>query len=90
MLADLILAMLAAGPMSAPEIAARLRLLGHNVTDLDVRAALRPLFGSRVTHDGGAWRLIDTTAASTLAALSTSGAAVSAGLRAQHGAGGAL
>ena len=78
--ADRILSLLAAGPMSAPEIAARLRASGHNVTDVDVRAALRPLFGSRVTHDGGAWRLLDTTA----------GAAVSAGLRAQHVAGGAL
>ena len=88
--ADRILSLLAAGPMSAPEIAARLRASGHNVTDLDVRAALRPLFGSRVTHDGGAWRLLDTTAGSSLAALTVSGAAVSAGLRAQHGAGGAL
>lgn len=89
-LVDLIFDLLAAGPMSAPELAARLRAAGHVVTDLDIRVALAPYVGVRVARDGGAWRLIDTTAGSSLAVLMVSGAAVSAGLRAQHVAGGAL
>lgn len=86
-LADLIFAMLAAGPMSAPELAARLRAAGHVVTDLDIRVALAPYVGVRVARDGGAWRLIDATAASTLAVLSASTCAVVNGLHAQRLAG---
>jgi hypothetical protein len=85
-LVDTILSLLFERPMSAPELAARARLAGHDVTDVDVRCELAPLFGRRVTHDGGAWRLLDT-ASSTLAALATSTCAVVAGLRAQRLAG---
>lgn len=78
-----VLAVLADGPLTVEQVARR--------TGLDLDAAehrLRRLFGVRVTRDGAAWRLLDTTAGSTLAALTASGAAVSAGLRAQLAAGG--
>ena len=80
-----ILAVLADGPLTAEQVA--------RCTGLDLDAAghrLRRMFGVRVTRAGLVWRLLDTTACSSLAALAASGAAVSAGLRAQHGAGGAL
>jgi hypothetical protein len=80
-----ILAVLADGPLTAEQVA--------RCTGLDLDAAghrLRRMFGVRVTRADLVWRLLDTTAGSSLAALTTSGAAVSAGLRAQHGAGGAL
>ena len=85
--ADRILSLLAAGPMSAPEIAARLRASGHNVTDLDVRAALRPLFGVRITHDGGTWRLLDTTPGSRTDNLMTATDMLAEGLRVRRLAG---
>lgn len=75
---DLILAALAAGPLSAPEIALRVQL-----PDVVVRHRLAMMHGTRVARDGGAWRLIETSAAVALAYLTTSGHAVVTGMRAQ-------
>lgn len=84
-----IVTLLAGAPLSAPEILLRLRELGLDAADDDVRRRLAMMFGTRVARDGGAWRLLHTPAAVSLSYLATSTCAVVVGMRAQIAAGAA-